>query len=100
MCIRDRFVQGRPMLADIGLVTDLDGSGSVSKVGTPGYVAPEGPGAPSDIYALGLVLYEVTMGMDVRCYPELPTAVYDAPDYAARKQLNAIIGQACAFRVE
>jgi CHASE2 domain-containing sensor protein len=94
------FVQGRPMLADIGLVTDLDGSGSVSKVGTPGYVAPEGPGAPSDIYALGLVLYEVTMGMDVRCYPELPTAVYDAPDYAARKQLNAIIGQACACRVE
>ena len=92
------FVQGRPMLADIGLVTDLNAS--VSKVGTPGYVAPEGPGAASDVYALGLVLYEVTMGMDVRSYPELPTAVYDAPDYAARKQLNAIIGQACAFRVE
>jgi serine/threonine protein kinase len=49
------FVNGRPKLADIGLVTDAGDAQSI--VGTEGYLAPEGPGAPAgDIFALGKVL--------------------------------------------
>src|SRR2546426_9051995 len=36
------FVNGRPKLADIGLVTDASDARSI--VGTEGYIAPEGPG--------------------------------------------------------
>jgi eukaryotic-like serine/threonine-protein kinase len=36
------FVEGRPKLADIGLVSDIDATRSY--VGTEGYVPPEGPG--------------------------------------------------------
>ena len=50
------FVNGRPKLADIGLVTDA--SDQCSIVGTEGYLPPEGPGTPqADIFALGKVLY-------------------------------------------
>ena len=46
------FVNGRPKLADIGLVTDA--SDQCSIVGTEGYLPPEGPGTPqADIFALG-----------------------------------------------
>ena len=50
------FVNGRPKLADIGLVTDA--SDQYSIVGTEGYLPPEGPGTPqADIFALGKVLW-------------------------------------------
>ncbi len=64
------FVNGRPKLADIGLVTDA--SDQCSIVGTEGYLPPEGPGTPqADIFALGKVLYEAVTGMDRREFPEL-----------------------------
>ncbi|MFM7604541.1 MAG: protein kinase domain-containing protein, partial [Prosthecobacter sp.] len=50
------FIDGKCRLADIGLVALL---GQRSFVGTEGFVAPEGPGsAASDIFSLGMVLYE------------------------------------------
>src|SRR5665213_3705733 len=50
------FVNGRPKLADIGLVTDASDTRSI--VGTEGYLPPEGPGTPqADIFSLGKVLY-------------------------------------------
>ena len=56
------FVQDSARLADIGLVTEIAQDASV--VGTRGYLAPEGPGAPqADIYSLGMVLYEVAAGI-------------------------------------
>ncbi len=65
------FVNGRPKLADIGLVTDVGDAQSI--VGTEGYLPPEGPGAPTaDIYALGMVLYEISTGRDRRHFPNLP----------------------------
>ena len=65
------FVNHRPKLADIGLVTDT--AVTVSYVGTEGFIAPEGPGSPAaDLYSLGKVLYEMCTGRDRLDFPELP----------------------------
>ncbi len=88
------FVGGVPKLADIGLVTDRDTTGSF--VGTEGYVPPEGPGtAAADVYALGKVLYEICTGRDRLDYPELPTALKDFPDRGAVAQMNEVFLRAC-----
>src|SRR5208337_347352 len=63
------FVNGVPKLTDIGLVTDL--AGAESFVGTEGFIPPEGPNSPqADLYALGKVLYEASMGKDRNEFPE------------------------------
>ena len=89
------FVNGRPKLADIGLVTDA--SDQCSIVGTEGYLPPEGPGTPqADIFALGKVLYEAATGMDRREFPKLPDDLRVWPDAAQVFELNEIILKACA----
>ncbi len=66
------YVAAIPKLADIGLVAEI--REAKSYVGTEGFIPPEGPGTPqADIYSLGKVLYEITMGRDRRHFPELPT---------------------------
>ena len=55
------FVNGFPKLADAGLVTEM--SDASLRVGTEGFIAPEGPGtARADIYSLGKVLYQISTG--------------------------------------
>lgn len=89
------FVNGRPKLADIGLVTDA--SDQCSIVGTEGYLPPEGPGTPqADIFALGKVLYEAATGLDRREFPKLPEDLRSWPDAAQVFELNEIILKACA----
>jgi serine/threonine protein kinase len=89
------FVNGRPKLADIGLVTDA--SDQCSIVGTEGYLPPEGPGTPqADIFALGKVLYEAATGLDRRSFPELPEDLRDWPEHQAVAELNEIVLRACA----
>ncbi len=89
------FVNGRPKLADIGLVTDA--SDQCSIVGTEGYLPPEGPGTPqADIFALGKVLYEAVTGMDRREFPKLPEDLRNWPDARQVFELNEIILKACA----
>ena len=89
------FVNGRPKLADIGLVTDA--SDQCSIVGTEGYLPPEGPGTPqADIFALGKVLYEAATGMDRREFPKLPEDIRKWTDAALVFELNEIILKACA----
>jgi serine/threonine protein kinase len=89
------FVNGRPKLADIGLVTDA--SDQCSIVGTEGYLPPEGPGTPqADIFALGKVLYEAATGLDRRDFPDLPPEVRSWPDATQVFELNEIILKACA----
>lgn len=83
------FVNGRPKLADVGLVAEVsDQRPAASMVGTEGYLPPEGPGtAAGDVFALGRVLEEMLR-------PRQPT---DAPlADAAHAHLRAIIRQACA----
>jgi eukaryotic-like serine/threonine-protein kinase len=56
------FVKSHAKLADIGLVAQV---GEKARLGTEGYIPPEGPGKPqADLYSLGMVLYEATTGTD------------------------------------
>ncbi len=88
------FVDGRPKLADIGLVASV---GQCSYVGTEGYVPPEGPGsAAADVYSLGKVLYEIAMGKDRLDFPELSTGIDAHPDKPRLLALNQVLLRACA----
>ena len=83
------YVNGIPKLADIGLITNRDNSSTL--VGTIGYIPPEGPGKPSsDLYALGIVLYELSTGKDRAEFPEI-----DLLD-PALKGLNQFFLKACS----
>ncbi len=89
------FVNRRPKLADIGLVTDA--SDQCSIVGTEGYLPPEGPGTPqADIFALGKVLYEAVTGLDRREFPRLPENLRSWPDAGQVFELNEVLLKACA----
>ena len=88
------FVNGFPKLVDAGLVTEMFQTGS--RVGTDGYIPPEGPGtARADIYGLGKVLYEISTGMDRNHYPELPADLGPLADGRDLIQFNKIILKAC-----
>lgn len=93
------FVGGIPKLADVGLVTHLEAERSaVSHVGTPGYLAPEGPGSvAADIYALGKVLYVAGSGRVCAEFPKLPADLATRPDLPAFRALNALLLRACEF---
>jgi len=89
------FVNGRPKLADIGLVTDA--SDQCSIVGTEGYLPPEGTGTPqADLFALGKVLYEALTGLDRRQFPRLPPEIRAWPDARLVFELNESILNASA----
>lgn len=94
------FVKGAPRFADVGLVTDMASKADeVSAVGTPAYMAPEGPGtAVADVYSLGKLLYVVGMGRRVQDFPELPSAVVASQDSFGLSRLNQIILKAAAPR--
>jgi tetratricopeptide (TPR) repeat protein len=89
------FVNGRPKLADIGLVASADAT--MSFVGTSGFLPPEGPGTPqADIYSLGKVLYEVSTGRDRQEFPRLPADLGESEESARLLELNAVVLKACA----
>ena len=91
------FVNDGPKLGDIGLVTAVeDAQGRPSFVGTPGFVPPEGPGAPAaDVYALGKLLYEAAVGWDAERFPELPTELGERPDQEELLQFHDFLWRAC-----
>ena len=86
----------RAVVTDFGLAFDLGDSGTrltsntaLSGMGTPAYMAPEQiegrePSAATDIYALGLVMYEMVTGRTLFDeYPPLLAAakrVYEPPE--------------------
>jgi class 3 adenylate cyclase/tetratricopeptide (TPR) repeat protein len=88
------FVQGVPKLADIGLVTGLNEG--TTCVGTPGYLAPEGPGtALADLFSLGKVLYEISTGKDPQQFPDLPSQFGPLSGYEQFLRFNEIVLKAC-----
>lgn len=96
------FIKGVPKFADIGLVTDIGGTGrDVSYVGTFGYIAPEGPGqATADIYSLGVVAYQMATGLDRSHFPELPETLTQRPDLPDLLFFNRIVLKACQPEAE
>ncbi len=91
------FVKDVPKLADLGLVTNIEGPGkSVTFVGTEGYIAPEGPGSPAgDVYSLGKVLYEAATGLNRNQFPLLPSSIVADGSTVHLIRLNSIIVKAC-----
>lgn len=88
------FIDGKCRLADIGLVALL---GQRSFVGTEGFVAPEGPGtAASDIFSLGMVLYEASTGKDRLDFPDLPSSSETGARLDVWRRLHDVICTACA----
>lgn len=64
------FVDGELRLADFGLLTEA--RPQVSRAGTLKYMPPDGRmDAQGDVYAAGLVLYEMLTGFDVEQFPLL-----------------------------
>ena len=95
------FVNGRPKLADIDLVTDLSPHGQVSRIGTEGYMAPEGPGtAAADVFSLGRILYVALTGKPPDQSPELPTRIASHPDCNLFLELNHISCKACEIDLQ
>src|SRR4030095_1641777 len=87
------FVKGHAKLADIGLVAH---TGEKGRLGTEGYIPPEGPGKPqADLYGLGMVLYEATTGTDRLDYPALPVDFDTMVEREAFLKLNSVILKAC-----
>jgi len=101
------FVNGVLKLADLGLAA-LDGASE--HVGTPGYLPPPAAGGdpaqrhgpPSDLYALGKVLYELTTGLPAARFPEWPGDLDPASDPLLpplRGLINALCHPAAAARL-
>jgi serine/threonine protein kinase len=89
------FVNGVPKLADIGLVTDL--AETQTERGTLGFMPLDQPNSPqADLYALGKVLYEASMGKDRNEFPEPRSGLSLDADSRALMELNAVLLRACA----
>ncbi len=90
------FINGQCSLADIGLVTLL---GQRTFVGTEGFMAPEGPGTTaSDIFSLGMVLYEASTGKDRLDFPDLPSYRESGSSLLLWRRLQDVICVACATK--
>ena len=64
------FLRGELKLADFGLLTEA--GPRVSRVGTQSYMPPDGRmDARADVYAAGLVLYEMLSGLPAESFPRL-----------------------------
>ena len=88
------IVRGRPVLADIGLLTDMRRD-DLSAVGTKGYAPPERHGLPSgDVFSLGQTLYRVSTGREIDEHGFSPSkeSDFDAPFFG---RWLAILEKAC-----
>lgn len=64
------FVDGTLKLADFGLLTEADSH--TSRIGTRAYMPPDGQmDTRADVYAAGLVVYEMITGCPVERFPQL-----------------------------
>ena len=91
------FVNGRPKLADVGLVTAIDAT-MLSQVGTSGFVPLYGAGTESgDLFALGKVIYLMATGKAIY---EFPAEAADLGQLGEQErhalaELRAVYDRAC-----
>ena len=93
------YVNGRPKLADLGLITGIRPADEErTLVGTPGYMPPqpERPGTVvADIYALGMVLYVLATGRPPAHFPAVATTLVSTEEPPDFLPLNDVILKAC-----
>lgn len=88
------LVAGQLKLADFGLLTHCNGQ--ISRVGTQGYMPPEGNmNARADVYAAGLVIYEMISGHPAREFPWLGEATRRVAADPGLAGLNRLALKAC-----
>lgn len=89
------FVRGTLQLADFGLLTPTDIT--VSRVGTPQYMPPDGKmDARADVYAAGLVIYEMLTGLPAAAFPRLPVNLPNETHNRKFQALNRLVLRACS----
>ena len=88
------FVDGTLKLADFGLLTEADSH--TSRIGTQAYMPPDGRmDARADVYAAGLVIYEMITGHCVERFPQLADRADDVGADAALSALLRVCLDAC-----
>lgn len=89
------YVDGTLKLADFGLLTAADPT--VSRLGTEAYMPPDGRmDTRADVYAAGLVLYEMFTGRPPESFPRLGERAGDVLADPTLGALNRVALKACA----
>jgi len=88
------FVDGELKLADFGLLTEADLK--MSRVGTRKYMPPDGRmDARADVYAAGLVVYEMISGLAADRFPRLGSRAHEVVKDPVLSRLNRLVLRAC-----
>lgn len=88
------FVDGRLKLADFGLLTEAHPL--VSRVGTQKYMPPDGRmDMRADVYAAGLVIYEMLSGLPVDEFPRLGQQARQITGNSTQAALLRLVLRAC-----
>lgn len=88
------FVGGELRLADFGLLTESDVE--TSRLGTQPYMPPDGcMDVRADVYAAGLVIYEMYTGLPPERFPSLGEAAERVAADPAVAALNRLVLRAC-----
>ena len=88
------FIGGELKLADFGLLTEADRA--VSRIGTLSYMPPDGVmDTRADVYAAGLVIYEMITGSPVSRFPALQSRAKAVLSDGRLSALNRVAIQAC-----
>ena len=88
------FVEGELKLADFGLVTEADFE--MSRLGTRKYMPPDGRmDTRADVYAAGLVIYEMLACMSADRFPRLGPRARKVVEDPILSRLNRLVLRAC-----
>jgi serine/threonine protein kinase len=88
------FVDGQLKLADFGLLTEA--SPQVSRLGTQTYMPPDGRmDARADVYAAGLVIYEMITGLPAVSFPRLGGRAREIVQEPTSNALIRLVLRAC-----
>jgi serine/threonine protein kinase len=88
------FVEGQLKLGDFGLLTEADRQ--ASRVGTRQYMPPDGRmDTRADVYAAGLVIYEMLTGLPADRFPCVGERVREFGKTPEMARLNRLVLQAC-----